>query len=205
MINRYEVSGSQGEFQPGSDGQVLKNKPGITSPDEMDDVELLLLEKLYQRLFVLAFPAGQLSVEDLKDWHYQWLGNVYDWAGEERSVNLAKGDFHFAAAMQIHRLLQEFERDCLVRYTPCNKLDKGELIKAIAVTHVELILIHPFRDGNGRLARLLADVMAAQAGCELLDYTQWDSEKPRYFAAIQQGLAGNYEPMTTLVDGALTS
>jgi cell filamentation protein len=47
----------------------------------------------------------------------------------------------------------------------------------LAVTHVELILIHPFREGNGRLARLLADVMAVQADRGLLDYTEWDRDR----------------------------
>lgn len=60
---------------------------------------------------------------------------------------------------------------------------------------VELILIHPFRDGNGRLARLLADVMAVQAGHGLLDYSPWDQDRQKYFAAIQRGMAGEYQSM----------
>jgi len=204
MTDRYKASGSQTEFQPGSDDRVLRNVLGITSPEEMDEIELLLLEQLYREVLGPDFPAGKLSVADLKDWHYRWLGNVYPWAGEERSVNLAKGDFHFAAATQIPRLLEEFERNCLERFTPCDILSESELVAAIAVTHVELILIHPFREGNARLARLLADVMATQAGHGLLDYSDWDSEKASYFAAIQQGMAGDYGPMKRLAAAALT-
>ncbi|MDZ7829356.1 MAG: Fic family protein [Halofilum sp. (in: g-proteobacteria)] len=77
------------------------------------------------------------------------------------------------------------------------------MVEAIAVTHVELILIHPFREGNGRLARLLADVMATQAGHGLLDYSGWDSNKASYFAAIQQGMESEYGPMKQLVAAAL--
>lgn len=47
---------------------------------------------------------------------------------------------------------------------PCHHLDGDALIKAIAVTHVEFILIYPFREGNGRQSQLLDDVMAVQAG-----------------------------------------
>lgn len=203
MTGKYDASGSQAEFQPGSGDRVLRNSLGITSSEEMDEVELILLDKLYQRVLGQDFPMRRISVADLKHWHYQWLGNVYPWAGEERNVNVAKGDFQFAAAMQVPRLLQEFEHECLDQFTPCDGMPEVELVEAIAITHVELILIHPFREGNGRLARLLADVMAAQAGRGLLDYSGWDREKERYFGAIRQGVDRDYEPMTRLVADAL--
>ncbi|HSO81390.1 Fic family protein, partial [Thiocapsa sp.] len=76
------------------------------------------------------------------------------------------------------------------------------LADAIAVVHVELILIHPFREGNGRISRLLAGVMALQAGWPELDFTSWDANKDAYFAAIQAGLE-NYEPMRMLVKQVL--
>jgi len=79
-------------------------------------------------------------------------------AGEDRSVNLSKGGFQFAAAAQIPRLLQEFEAQHLHICTPCTGMDEPALAKAIAQCHVELILAHPFREGNGLLSRLLADV-----------------------------------------------
>lgn len=205
MSDRYEASGSQAEFQPGSESKVLANKLGITSPEDMDELELVLLEKLYQAVLIDEFPDRGLKVADLKRWHHRWLGNVYPWAGEERSLNMSKGDFHFAAAAQIPRLLEEFEQDCLSRFTPARGLEDDAVPRALAVTHVELILIHPFREGNGRLARLLADVMACQAGYGLMDYSDWDWDKDRYFAAIQHGMSGNYEPMVELVVVALKS
>lgn len=98
---------------------------------------------------------------------------------------MSKGDFHFAAAAQIGRLLGEFKDGCLGRYTPCQGLSGEALIDAIAVTHVEFILIHPFREGNGRLSRLLADVMAVQAGRDPMDYSAWEADRDGYFAAIR--------------------
>lgn len=203
MSDRYQVDGAQGAWQPGSNEQVLLNKLGITDPAEMAEAELELLLQLYEAVLVKALPDRALTVADLKAWRRRWLGNVYAWAGEERSVNLGKGNFWFAAAAQVPRLLAGFERDCLARYTPCQDLTDEALAAAIAHTHVEFILIHPFREGNGRLSRLLADVMAVQSGREPLDYSSWDADKAAYFGAIQQGLAGHYGPMTALVRQAL--
>lgn len=203
MTDRYDVGISQGAYEPGSHDQVLRNKLGLTDADEMAEVELLLLEKLYEAVLVEALPDRALNVTDLQTWHRRWLGNVYAWAGEQRSVNMGKGDFHFAAAAQVPRLLTVFEHDCLARFTPCHDIDDASLIEAIAVTHVEFILIHPFREGNGRLSRLLADVMAVQAGHEPLDYSAWDADKAAYFGAIQSGMAGDYQPMQRLIEVAL--
>ena len=96
-------------------------------------------------------------------------------------------------------MLNKFEREYLHSYTPCSGYDDEQLVEAIAIVHVELILIHPFRDGNGRLSRLLADVMMTQAGRPPLDYSDWDQDKTGYFSAIKQGLDMNYEPMKAWV------
>jgi cell filamentation protein len=116
---------------------------------------------------------------------------------------VGKGDFQFAAAAQVPRLWTVFERDCLERFTPCHDIGDAALVEAIAMTHVEFILIHPFREGNGRLSRLLADVMAVQAGHEPLDYSAWDADKGAYFSAIHAGMAGDYLPMQQLIEAAL--
>lgn len=170
----------------------------------MDEAELVLLEKLYQSVLIEDLPDRQLTAQDLKDWHRKWLGNIYPWAGDIRSVNMGKGGFFFAAAPQIPRLFVDFENECLARLTPCSSYTDEALIKAIALTHVEFILIHPFREGNGRLSRLLADVMAVQAGRPPLDYSSWEASKDAYFAAINQGLNCNYEPMEHWVRHALS-
>jgi cell filamentation protein len=205
MNNRYEAGEAQGSYEPGSDDRVLRNKLGVTDPDEMDEVELQLLGQIYRAVLVEALPDRRLYVADLKTWHRRWLGNVYDWAGMERSVNMGKGDFHFAAAAQVPRLLTVFEHDCLARFTPCHDIDDASLIEAIAMTHVELILIHPFREGNGRLSRLLADVMVVQAGRGPLDYSAWEADKAAYFGAIRAGMANDYRPMQRLVEAALVN
>ena len=90
MINRYDAEGAQSSFQAGSNEQVLSNKLGITDPEDMDDAELILLEKLYQSVLIEHLPDRPITVQDLKDWHRHWLGNIYPWAGEIRAVNLGR-------------------------------------------------------------------------------------------------------------------
>lgn len=204
MTDRYAVHGTQGEFQPGSNDLVLANKLGIQSVEDMNDLELELLQRLYEEVLVKHLPNRVLTMEDLKTWHRRWLGNVFEWAGQERSVNMGKDGFMFAASAQIPRLLADFERSCLARWTPCHDMDTDALVDAIAVTHVEFILIHPFREGNGRLSRLLADVMAVQSGRLPLDYSTWNTDRPAYYQAIHQGMQMEYAPMKRLVAQALS-
>lgn len=203
MINRYDAQGAQSTYEPGSDEQVLANKLGITNTQDMDDAELVLLEKIYQSVLIEHLPDRALTVQDLQDWHRRWLGNIYPWAGQLRCVNLGKDGFFFAAAPQIPRLLVGFEKECLTPFTPCHHSSDESLIRAISLTHVEFILIHPFREGNGRLSRLLADVMAVQAGRPPLDYSIWEEYRDGYFAAINHGLNGQFAPMEHWVRLAL--
>jgi len=119
----------------------------------MDQAELVLLEQSYQSVFEEQFPEGQLSVALLKSWHRRWLGNIYVWAGQERTVNISKGGFMFAPSAQLPKLLNEFGTRYLAQYTPCRSMEEEQLITAIAITHVELILTHPFRGGKRTISR----------------------------------------------------
>ncbi len=61
MTDRYHVPGTQGAFQPGSDGKVLANKVGITKPEDMDELELGLLNQLYEDVLDLPGFFGPIS------------------------------------------------------------------------------------------------------------------------------------------------
>lgn len=197
--DRYDTSGNlEAQFEYGSNDSVLKNKLSIHDASEMDDIELDLLIQLYDQIPDWVEKDQKLSTADIREWHRRWLGNVYTWAGQYRTVNMGKGEFQFAAATQIDRLMDVLDRDFLSHYTPCSSMTDEQLIEAIAKIHVELILIHPFREGNGRISRILANVMAMQAGKPELDFSEWDEKKERYFSAIQAGL-DDFEPMKALV------
>ena len=112
-----------------------------------------------------------------------------------RSFNLSKQGFSFASTHVLTDLLATFESEQLARLTPFNPESVDELISGLAQVHVEFMLIHPFREGNGRIARLPCDVMACQAGIVPLDYSVWDQQRNLYFAAIRAGAVLNITPM----------
>ncbi len=90
--------------------------------------------------------------------HDLWLGGIYSFAGKYRTVNMSKAGFPFSAAERIPALMDMFEKNFLSKFTPCHFLDIEEIIYALAIVHVELVIIHPFREGNGRTARLLTAI-----------------------------------------------
>ena len=95
--------------------------------------------------------------------------------------------------------MDAFEKNILSRYTPCTFSEREAVITALAIVHTELLLIHPFRDGNGRLARLLTVLMGFQAGLPFLDFSILRGAKRRsYFAAVAAGLDRDYAPMMNI-------
>lgn len=195
MPDRYDtISSQEGQYQPGSNGLVLLNKLEIIDPMEMNDIELDLLTQLTSSVLDEIADDQTITSDDICEWHRRWLGNVYVWAGQYRSVNMGKDNFQFATAHLIPKLMQEFNNKFLAVYTPCKGMDEEQLIDALANIHIEYILVHPFREGNGRLSRLLAVIMALQAGQPLLDFSYMDNNKDLYFYAVQAGL-DNEEPM----------
>ena len=199
MTGRYDTTGNvEAQLEPGSNSRVLANKLGITDPDEMDDIELGLFYKLQGDVIGSVKADQPITFADICEWHRSWPDNVYAWAGRYRTLNMGKGDFQLAASAQIPRLMDKLDNEILPVHTHCTGMSEEQLTEAIAVVHVELTLIHPFREGNGPLSRLLANVMALQAGWPELDYTPWDDCKTDYIASIQAGMT-DYGPMKILV------
>lgn len=196
MISRYDAAGIEAEFELGSRGRVLRNRCGISGIRAMQFAESRALEAV-EEVLLTRFAAGhRFTVDDVRLIHRLWLGDIYQWAGEYRNVNIAKGGFMFAAAQQVPRLMDEFETRFLCPLTPCAGMGEAALMAALARTHAELVIIHPFREGNGRCARLLAWLMALQAGLPPLDFSPFQGRgKRHYIAAIHAAFSGNYEPM----------
>jgi cell filamentation protein len=194
--SRYDAHGPEAEFEPGSRGRVLRNRLGIVRVREMQQAESEAL------LAVQEWAVGHFSAEhrftaaDICLLHRQWLGGIYPWAGDYRSVNVSKGGFMFATAAQVPRLMRAFEQKELAQDTPCAGMDEARLVTALARTHAELVLIHPFREGNGRCARLLAWLMALQAGFPALDFSPMAGRGKRdYIAAVHQAVGTDYQAM----------
>jgi cell filamentation protein len=153
------------------------------------------------------FPTDQpFGVETVRDMHRRWLGDIYDFAGDLRTVNLSKGGLMFAPVEHLEMSVIELNT-VLLANSPCEGVNRAECVSRIALVHAELILVHPFREGNGRLARWLADLMALQADLPFLDWNfENDTEmtRQRYFAALRKGFVGDLADLEQLVDEALT-
>lgn len=199
---RYDTSSLiEAQFEPGSRGRALKNKLGIKSKKDMDEAESVALKSAIDKLLTIYDESHRFTEADIRTMHKIWLGGIYEWAGEYRHVNVSKGDFPFAAARQIPFLMAEFEKVQLSKHTPCNFKSSERVIQALAEVHVELVLIHPFREGNGRVARILSTIMAFQAGLPMLNFKDiTDRKKKEYFAAINRGLSRDYKSMEILFE-----
>lgn len=197
-MSKYTIPSGEGQID-GVGGPVPDNLLSLTNLAELEKRETLALQHTYEHAVDTYASTHQFTMNDLRHLHKFWLKDIYSWAGQLRSVNMSKGGFTFAAAHLLPGLMQKFEREVLFKYTPTNYAILEETAYALAIVHVEFILIHPFREGNGRLGRLLATLMAMQAGYPPLDFSLTiQQDNPKYISAIHKGLECDYKPMSQI-------
>jgi len=202
---RYNTTGLvEDRFESGSRGRVLQNKQRITGKRAMDELEAREQFRALNTFLDLYDRDHRFTAADICSMHEAWLGNIYEWAGKYRQVNISKGDFTFAMARQVPTLMEKLEQGPLRDFTPCLSTVQEEVVHAVAVVHTELVLIHPFREGNGRMARMLAVLMVLQSGLPPFDFSIIKGKvKQEYFAAVQAGLDYNYVPMENIFRAVL--
>ena len=180
---------------PGS--SVLINKFGLKSHDALQEVEgfifgLKSLEPL---------PAGNFDYDHLKNIHHHFFNGVYEWAGQERTVDIAKGNSFFGnkqyISKELNKLFAKLKADqylcALAQSKFCNKL---------SYYFNEINAAHPFREGNGRTQRAFCDALANQAGYTL-DWTTVN--KDEYIKASIAGfLHADYKPMELILKSITT-
>lgn len=206
--SRYDLpGGAETQTQPGSRGRVLRNRLGITRKQEMDQAEYEALLRAQEQWLNRVAAGTRFTAKMLCRMHKDWLGETYAWAGQYRSVNLSKGGFTWPPAGRVAPNMAAFEEGRLAQWTPCRPQELPTIARGMAEVHADLLLIHPFREGNGRLARWLADLMAAQAGLPPPEYRftgrESRKEKARYLAAVQAGYLGRSEDLTAFFEEAL--
>lgn len=196
-FGRYKTDGLlEDQYEEGSGGLILKNLLHIKDKQEIEEVETRELYRVTEQLTEIFDQDHRFTAGDICNMQRNWLGSVYGWAGKYRQVTISKGGFTFALPRVIPQLMVDFEKNELRRFTPCTFADREKQIQALAIVHTELLLIHPFREGNGRLSRLLAMLMALQAGLPPLDFSDFEGErKEEYFAAVRKGMERDYHPM----------
>jgi cell filamentation protein len=194
---KYQVAtGVEAETEPGSRGRVQRNQLGITRKRDMDRAEYQALLHAQEAYLHRVGPRTRFSARLICTMHRDWLGNIYAWAGRYRTVELEKEGFRWPPAYLVKQNMLAFEQVQLRRLTPCRPGQLAAISRQIAEVHGELLLIHPFRDGNGRLARWLADLMALQAQLPAPDYgflgRGAQRQRERYLNAIGQAYVQDY-------------
>jgi cell filamentation protein len=205
--SRYVVISQEDQYEPGSGGKVLRNKLGIQSLSEMHDEEIKSYHRVTLESFSLFSNDHSFSMKDIYFLHEKVFGDLYNWGGKQRNVDISKDGFMFTRAIFLNEAEKEFEKTFLKKYTPAKTSGKKALAKILARIHVELILLHPFREGNGRIVRLLLMLIAQQAGFERLDFDCIAANSEgfaEYVAAIHAGQGGDYKPMTRLMEKVIT-
>jgi cell filamentation protein len=199
-------TGAEAETQPGSRDRVLRNLLGIRRKTEMDRAEFEALLRAQKGYLGRIGPDTRVTTVLLRQMHRDWLGDIYEWAGLYRTVELAKGSFRWPPAMRVEANMELFGSGVLARCTPCRPGPLRDVALFIAEVHAELLLIHPFRDGNGRLARWVADLMSLQAGLPAPDYgfagQGMVGQRKNYLEAVTEGYLGSYEPLAAFFAAA---
>jgi len=187
-VSRYNAGGDE--------GNILKNKLGITDPNVLGDFETILLTDSYEHFInLLSQNKLELDLNLLFTIHEYFLEPLYTWAGKIRTVNISKGDAFFAPAQNIESSLKQFE-PTFEKNKPNPEDSKEEVAKKLAFIHCELNVIHPFREGNGRTLRLFLDLLTVQAGYEAVDFKKIPNEE--FINACRKGMLQDYEPMETI-------
>lgn len=183
---------------PSEESEILPNLLGLTKKEDIDKKEF---EGVLGAARIIIDEVSNETTFDLAyiyRIHRIAFSELYEFAGELRTVNISKGGFVFPSAMYLGQTMSEFEKTMLLPLgSDTSEIDR--LINDIAAIHAELLFIHPFREGNGRVARILADAMAVKYGMPLWDFRKIDDARmEEYIIAVQSAAGKDYEPMQRL-------
>ena len=170
---------------------ALENKLGITDSAELARAE----ERIGKKKALELFEKGLLDVFEvgmfrgLAKIHEYLFGDIYDFAGQVRTVNIAKGNFRFAPALYLGEALKQIEK------MPQSTFDE------IIEKYVEMNVAHPFREGNGRSTRIWLDAILKKELRQVIDWSRVDKED--YLLAMERSPVRDLE-IKTLLRAALT-
>ena len=170
---------------------ALQNKLGLTDEVALARAEEKLSKQkalaLYDTGLLDTFPVGTFA--GLAKIHAYLFGEIYDFAGQLRTVNIAKGNFRFAPVIYLHAALEGIDA------MPQSTFDQ------IIEKYVEMNVAHPFREGNGRSTRIWLDLMLKSGIGQVVDWSKVDKED--YLLAMERSPIKDVEIKVLLKD-ALT-
>ena len=170
---------------------ALENKLGLTSSAELAREEEQISKKKAVNLFDFAILKllSDGTYKTLAAIHKYLFEDIYDFAGEIRTVNMAKGNFRFAPLMYLQAALESIDK------MPQSNFDE------IVEKYVEMNIAHPFREGNGRSTRIWLDhILKTEIG-KVVDWSKVDKED--YLLAMERSPIKDVE-IKVLLKGALT-
>ena len=170
---------------------ILANKLNITNQVDLARAE----EKISKQKAKLLFDSGDINQVDVGKFsglafiHSYLFGDIYEFAGKLRDVNIAKGNFRFAPLMYLELSLKHIDA-----------MPQGSFAEIIE-KYVEMNISHPFREGNGRATRIWLDLMLKTEIKKVVDWNLVDKEE--YLSAMQRSVVKDVE-IKALLKPALT-
>ncbi|MEQ2797074.1 protein adenylyltransferase Fic [Roseburia intestinalis] len=170
---------------------ALENKLGIKSSAELAREE----ERISKKKAVELFENGMLEnleagkFQTLCEIHKYLFDDIYDFAGKIRTVNLSKGNFRLAPLMYLEAAIENIDK------MPQNTFDE------IVEKYVEMNIVHPFREGNGRSMRIWLDMMLKKQIGQVVDWSK--IEKEDYLMAMERSPIKDIE-IKYILNAALT-
>jgi cell filamentation protein len=171
---------------------VLKNKLNLTNQVDLNKAE----EKISKQKAKQLFESGEINRMEVGTFaglariHQYLFDDIYDFAGHIRDVNIAKGNFRFAPVIYLKQALDSIDP------MPQGNFD------AIIEKYVEMNIAHPFREGNGRAARIWLDLILKKEIKKVIDWNAVDKEA--YLSAMERSVVKDVE-IKQLLKGALTN
>ena len=170
---------------------ALENKSGITDSAELARTKERISKgkalELFEKGLLDVFEVG--TFQGLAMIHKYLFGEIYDFAGQVRTVNIAKGNFRFAPVLYLQAALEH------IGEMPQSTFDE------IIEKYVEMNVAHPFREGNGRSTRIWLDAILKKELHQVIDWSRVDKED--YLLAMERSPVKDLE-IKTLLRAALT-
>ncbi len=179
---------------------VLRNIPCIRDEAALRDFEYeqtkLRIEELRENPI-----AGKYDLDHLKAIHAYVFQDVYEWAGQTRTVNITKNAERFAQPAFIESAARPIGA-AIARENNLQGLEKPEFVGRLAQHYADWNALHPFREGNGRATREFLGQLAREAGYDL-DQTRIDNNKGQWNDAARRSFHGDLGPVTQILYGAV--
>lgn len=171
----------------------------MTLPNKLNITDQIALAKAEERIgkqkAKQLYDSGDIAQAEIGTFaglayiHDYLFGDIYDFAGKIREVNIAKGNFRFAPLMYLEQALKHIDA------MPQGSFDE------IIEKYVEMNVAHPFREGNGRATRIWLDLLLKKAIQQVIDWNRVDKED--YLSAMQRSVVKDLE-IKMLLKQALT-